>query len=101
MLVKIKCPVKGFGYFGGETADLPDDIAADFVNVGIAVMVPETEGGEENTLPEDLPFRKLLAENGFTEVKQILSASDTLTDIKGIGPAAAGNIVEFCKNYVD
>ena len=27
MLVKINKPLKGYGYFGGETAELPDDDA--------------------------------------------------------------------------
>ena len=32
MLVKINKPLKGYGYFGGETAELPDDVAAKFIN---------------------------------------------------------------------
>lgn len=100
MLVKINRPLKGYGYFGGETAELPDDIAAKFINSGAAIMVQKTEGGEDdNTLPEDLPMRDLLYENGYESVEQILDAKETLTDVKGIGNASASRIIEFCESY--
>ena len=100
MLVKINKPLKGYGYFGGEPAELPDDVAAKFINSGAAIMIQKTEGGEDdNTLPEDLPMRDLLYENGYESVEQILDAKETLTDVKGIGNASACRIIEFCENY--
>lgn len=102
MWVKIKSPIKGFGYFGGETANLPDEIATKFINSGAGIMVQETEGGEDNnTLPADMPMRELLFENGYESVGQILDAESTLTDVKGIGNASAVRIIEFCKGYED
>lgn len=100
MLVKINRPVKGYGYFGGETAELSDDIAAKFINDGAAIMIQKTEGVEEdNLLPEGLPMRDLLYENGYDSVEQILNARGTLTDVKGIGEASAKRIIEFCEQY--
>ena len=51
MLVKIKKSIKGYGYFGGETVSLPDEDATRFVNEGIAIVVQDTEGKDENELP--------------------------------------------------
>lgn len=102
MWVKIKQPVKGYGYFGGETVGLSDEIASEFINAGAAILVPPTEGDEgenDNTLPPDMPMRELLYKNGYESVGQILGAKDTLMDIKGIGNASAGKIIEFCENY--
>lgn len=99
MWVKIKQPVKGYGYFGGETVDLSSEIASEFINAGVAILVPPTEGENDNTLPADMPMRELLYENGYESVGHILEAKDTLTDIKGIGNASAGKIIEFCENY--
>lgn len=101
MVITFRHSVKGLGYFGGDTAELPDDLASDLVKGGAAVLVPETDDGEKNPLPEDLPMRNLLWENGYESVEQILDASETLTDIKGIGPSSADRIVQYCTEAVE
>ena len=100
MLVKINKPLKGYGYFGGETAELPDDVAAKFINSGAAIMIQKTEGGEDdNTFAGRLRMRDRFQEKGHEAVRQILEAKETLTDVKGIGNASACRIIEFCENY--
>lgn len=102
MLVKLRYSVKGYGYFAGDTAELADDEAAELVEQGAAIIVQETEGEEDrNELPEDLPMRALLWENGYVSVEQILDARETLLDVKGIGEASAARIVEYCEEAVE
>ena len=98
MLVKIRKPIQGYGYFGGETVNLPDETATKFVNEGNAILVPDTEG-EENPLPEDLPARGILFENGFTGVKQIFEAKESLEGIDGIAKKTAEKIIKYCEEY--
>lgn len=98
MLVRIKQPIKGYGYFGGETVNLPSEKATELVENGFAILVQETEG-DANTLPEKLPLRELLFENGYETVEQILQVRNTLVDVKGIGKALSLKIIEFCESY--
>ena len=99
MLVKIKKSIKGYGYFGGETVSLPDEDATRFVNEGIAIVVQDTEGKDENELPEDMPARAVLLDNGFTAIEQVLAARETLDEIDGIGEKTAEKIIKFCEEY--
>lgn len=101
MLVKIKKPIKGYGYFGGETTEIADETAGKFIEDGLAILIPKTEGenDDNNSLPEEMPARDLLFNNGYESIEQILEARNTLVDIKGIGKAAALKIIEFCENY--
>lgn len=99
MLVKIKKPIKGYGYFGGEIVNLPDEDATRFVNEGGAIVVQDTEGKDENELPEELPARTVLFDNGFTSVEQIMAARETLVEIDGIGKKTAEKIIEYCEKY--
>ena len=101
MLVKIKKPVKGYGYFGGETAEIADETAGKFIEDGSAILIPKTEGenDDNNSLPEGIPARDLLFNNGYESIEQILEARNTLVDIKGIGKVAALKIIEFCESY--
>ena len=101
MLVKIKKPIKGYGYVGGETAELADETAGKFIEDGSAILIPGTEGesDDNNSLPEGMPARDLLFNNGYESIEQILEARDTLVDVKGIGNAAASKIIEFGENY--
>ena len=94
MLVKIKKSIKGYGYFGGETVSLPDEDATRFVNEGIAIVVQDTEGKDENELPEDMPARAVLLDNGFTAIEQVLAARETLIEIDGIGEKTAEKIMK-------
>lgn len=81
-------------YFENDVADLPNEKAAGLVNKGWAIMVPDTEG-EENNLPEDLPAREVLFDNGLETIDDIKNAIDTLTDIKGIGKKTVQQIKKF------
>lgn len=43
MKVKILHPIRGCAYFGGEVINLPDEVGAELVAHGHAVMIPDTE----------------------------------------------------------
>ena len=89
--------VPGYGYFRGDTGGVADDAAAALVNAGAAVLVPEAEGGDALCLlPEDMPMRELLAENGYVSVEQVAAAGEVLTEIAGIGKKSAERIADYC-----
>lgn len=101
MHVKLLRPVPGFGYFENDTFEVADTLATEWINNGFAILVQPTEGdgGDECDLPDGLPSRNLLVENGFTTIEQILDAGETLTDIKGIGAKGVEAIITFCNEY--
>ena len=78
---------------------LPDEDAARLVNEGFAILIQDTEGEDENVLPEGLPARAILASNGFTSVEQILAARETLEAIEGVGVKTVEKIISFCEEY--
>lgn len=43
MKVKILHPIRGCAYFGGEVINIRDEMGAEFVAHGHAVMIPDTE----------------------------------------------------------
>ncbi len=96
--VKIKKPKKGWAYHGGEVAELPAEAAKELIDGGYAIMAPATEG-DENPLPEDLPSRDLLFENGLETIEQIIEAKEALTDITGIGGTIAKKIVDYIEEH--
>lgn len=98
MLVKLIEPIQGYGYFGSEVVEIADNIAIEWIQKRVAIMVQPTEG-ENNDLPEGIPSKKLLSDNGFTSVEQILSAEKSLIDIDGIGSKSAQAIIKFCNEY--
>lgn len=89
-------PVKGYAYFTGDVGELPDEVAADLVKKG---MVTLYQGEEENTLPEGMPARKILFENGFRTVEDVKNAREALDEIRGIGKKMAVTIIEYCDSY--
>ena len=89
-------PVKGYAYFKGDTGELPDEVAADLVEKGLVTLY---QGEEENTLPEGMPSRKILFDNGFKTVEDVKNAREALEEIKGIGKKMAGTIIEYCESY--
>ena len=97
MRVKEKKPIKGYGYFPNETAEIPYAEALKFVESGLVIIIPETEGANDNPLPEDMPCRAALFKNGFETVEQILSAKESLSEIKGISKKSAESIIKFCE----
>lgn len=94
MKIKFLRPVQGMAYFEGDVAEVPNERASRLVNNGWAVMLPETEG-TANNLPEEMPARELLFENGLESVEDVRAAIDTLSDIKGIGKKTVEQIKTF------
>ena len=95
MKIKFRHPVTGLAYFAGDITDsLADEKAADLVAKGHAILIPETEG-EENNLPTDLPGREQLFDGGLETIADVKNALPTLTDIKGIGKQTAAAIKKY------
>ena len=88
-------PVKGYAYFKGEVGELPDEVATDLVEKGFVTLY---KGEEENTLPDGMPSRKILFENGFRTVSDVKNAKEALEEIRGIGKKMATTIIEYCEN---
>lgn len=89
-------PVKGYAYFKGDVGELPDEVVTDLVENGFVTLY---QGEEENTLPEGMPARKILFENGFRTVEDVEKAKEALEGIKGIGKKMVDTIIEYCNNY--
>ena len=94
MKVKFIKPGSGFGYahFAGDITDIDDAAAAKLVADGICAIAEGIEGG--CSLPQDVPFRKILEAAGIADI-DALKAVEDLTAIKGIGEAAAKAIAEY------
>ncbi len=88
--------VKGYAYFAGDVGELPDEEAADLVKKGFVTLY---QGEDKNTLPEGMPARKILFENGFRTVEDVKNAKEALEEIKGIGKKMAVTIIEYCDSY--
>lgn len=87
--------MQGFAYFENDIAEnLPDEKAGMLVSKGWAVLIPETEGNA-NKLPEDIPARELLFENGLETLTDVKNALPTITDLKGIGRKTAKDIEKY------
>ena len=89
MKVKIKKPVPGMAYFGGETPDLDPKTCAPWIESGHMVIVPETEG-DENTLPEGLPYREVFFKEGLTLLEDVDSTSLRTRLVFSMPPAIHG-----------
>ena len=90
-----KKPHASYAYFAGDQAELPADKVSELVDSGYVILFPGEEEKEENPLPEGLPFRDLLNENGFNTIEQILLAGDELIQIKGITAKTVDKIIRF------
>lgn len=89
-------PVQGYGYFKGDVGDVPDEVAARMVESGAVIL---HQGEDPVSLPEGMPARKILHDNGFRTVAEVLAAREALTEIPGIGKKMAENIVKYCEEY--
>lgn len=96
MKIKFLRPVQGMAYWENDIAEIPDSKAANLVNRGFAVIIPDTEG-PVNKLPGDLPAREILFDNGLETISDVKKAINVLTDFDGIRKATAKKI----KNYID
>lgn len=95
MLIKFLRPVGGMAYFDGDVADLGSAVAAPLIAHGYAIMIPDTEV-DENTLPDDFPFRTKLWEEAYTSIKEVEKATvEELSGIKGIGKKGAEKILKY------
>ena len=97
MKVKIIKPVPGMAYFGGETPDLKPTVCAKWIQSGHMIAVPETED-DKNTLPEDLPGREILFNEGMKTIGDVKKVKETLTDFKGIGAKTAADIIKYIES---
>ncbi|MEI7524552.1 MAG: helix-hairpin-helix domain-containing protein [Mariniphaga sp.] len=88
-------PHPGYAYFAGDLADLEPEAVESLSNSGHVILFPGEDKKEVNTLPEDLPNRDILFENGYTSSEQIAAASNAISGIKGISKKSAELILEF------
>jgi hypothetical protein len=95
MKIKFLKPVQGFAYFENEiAADLSDDAAATLILQGFAIIIPDTEGNENN-LPEDLPAREILFNEGLETIEDVLNALPTIGDISGVSKKDAKKLLTY------
>jgi len=84
-----------FAYFKGDNAELTADKVAELTVSGHVILFPGVAEKEVNPLPEDLPSRELLFENGFLTIDQIKEAGEGLKEIKGIGKKSFEDITAY------
>jgi NAD-dependent DNA ligase len=82
----------GLAYFEGNTLDCNASLGNELIELGYAVGITTAP----ESLPADMPGRKLLIENGFETIQEVKPLTiDQLTEIKGIGKKLAENIIKF------
>lgn len=89
-----------YAYFAGDVGEIEADAAADLLNKGYLVTLPETtiKLMEENPLPEDFPAREILWTEGFKTISEVLEAGESLKTIKGIGKGMYQKIIAYKKD---
>lgn len=99
MLVKFLRPVGGMAYFDGDVADLNSSVAAPLIAQGFCIMIPDTEYEPVNPLPEDLPFREKLYNEGYDSIGMLKNAPvKSLESIKGVGKKGAEKVITYLNN---
>lgn len=81
---------KGYGYHAGHVYDVPEKMAEELIDMGVARYPKET-------LPKDFPRREDLIEAGLETIQSIKNADD-LTKVKNIGKAGEKEIAEYLKD---
>ncbi len=79
----------GLAYSPGEAGVLPVIQAEELKRLGVVEIIQDF-----SDLPEGIPARDLLIENGFTLLEDIRSTDD-LTELNGIGKALNKKIHDF------
>ena len=74
-------------YWANRTYDIQADKAEEYVSKGYGTFA-------DPKLPDDFPQRELLMSAGLDSVQAVAEFGD-LTDIKGIGKAAAEKILDY------
>ena len=82
--IKFLKPHPAYAYFTGDTGKINADKAAKLIKDGYIIIAPEKDD-INNPLPEDLPARDILFENGFDTVEKVKQAGESILDISGIG----------------
>ena len=93
--IKWRKPHPGYAYFVGDTSELDADQVAELTESGHVILFPGVDEKEENPLPEDLPCREMLFENGFLTLDQVKATGEGLKEIKGIGKKSFEEIAAF------
>lgn len=86
----------GYGYFAGDTADIPNKDAVKLTSLKVCAILEDTPDNCE--LPTDIPMRDALETAGIKSLDDLLKITD-LTTIKGIGAKTAPQIAEYLKKY--
>lgn len=96
MRVKFLKSVKGFAYFAGDVTTLPDEVANPLVESG---MVTPFAGTGQNTLPAELPGRKLLFDAGLVTLEDIKSNLAVLGELPGMTKKLEDQINTYIHEY--
>jgi hypothetical protein len=94
--VKFRKAHPQYSYFPGDTGKIDAVSAEKLLDEGYIIIVPEKDD-VINPLPEDLPVRDILFDNGFDTVDKIREAGSSLTDVKGIGK----NTLKLIHDYLE
>lgn len=87
-----------YGYFEGAIGTVDAAAAAALYRDGYLIILPDEAaevGANINPLPEDLPGREILYEEGFTSLESIKTAGESLKLIKGIKQKMYSMIMAF------
>jgi hypothetical protein len=88
-----------FSYFAGDIGYVTPENAEMLLNGGYALPLPDDgEADKVNPLPEDMPARDILFDQGFDSVDKVKEAGDSLTDIKGIGKGTLKQLAAWFDN---
>lgn len=94
MKIKFKKPAPGYAYFENDSADLTPEQSSWLVSEGYAILIPKTEG-DDNELPDDLPGRTILYNSGIKTIEDVQKITGSLTELKGVGKKLAAEIIAY------
>ncbi|QZE15357.1 hypothetical protein K4L44_05860 [Halosquirtibacter laminarini] len=87
-----------YSYFVGDKVELGEPVAQTFITGKYAMPIVSSTQSEENQLHEDLPYRELLFENGYTSLDEIEKAGESLIEVNGIGNKAMEKVLHFIQD---
>ncbi len=86
-----------YGYFPGDNCELPEKHVKKLLKSKHVKLFEAKEPDEPTTdLPEDLPGRDALIDNGVILMSDVKAIPD-FTEIKGIGKSTNEQILEYLK----
>lgn len=98
MKVKIIKSHPLYSYFIGDEVELSEPVTEVFIQGQYAIPIVQESHQTDNPLDEELPYRELLFENGYSSLEDIEQAGESLTEINGIGKKAVEKIIEFIQS---